>query len=318
MFWKSFRATQPALLEIFLLGLVGYLLVKRNVLSEDGLNNLSRLVVEVTLPALIFYQLLRDFSFSAYPRWWIWPLVSAAITLAGLLLGACLSYFIKGRQHRLQFLSLVGFQNSGYLPLALISALLPSEKAGPMLIYLFLFLLGFNLVIWSVGVHLLSLHTTRKFELGSVFSPPAIACLLSLAAVFFGLNRLVPQVVFKALRMAGDCTMPLALFVVGASLAEIRLHNIDIKANILLILAKLFILPALGLWLIAWLKLPEAAGLLILMQLAVPSATSLAVITRHYRKEDLLVSQGIFVSHIAGLLSVPVFLSLYYWLIVVK
>ena len=75
----------------------------------------------------------------------------------------------------------------------------------------------------------------------------------------------------------------------------------------------MFVLPVLGFCLVIRMGLPELIGLLIVMQLAVPSATNLTVIIRHYKKEDLLVSQGILFSHIAGIISLPFFLSLYFY-----
>lgn len=318
MLVESFKITGLAVAQIFLLAAIGYFLVRKNIFSQGGLDAISRLVIEITLPLLIFCQLVRDFSFTLYPNWWLFPLVSIAITLAGLVVGFLFSAFIQGRQHKLQFLSLVTFQNSGYLPLALIAALLPKEKVDAMFIYLFLFLLGFNLVIWSVGVYLLTFTRTKRFELGSLFSPPVIATLFSLFLVFFGLNKFVPQAALKPLRLVGDCTLPLAMFVVGGNLAQIHLGHIDKKAIFLIVIAKLIILPAAGLWLILKLHLPELVGLLILIQLAMPPATSLSVITRHYKKEDLLVSQGIFFGHLAGVITISVFLSLYFALVMIK
>jgi len=54
------------------------------------------------------------------------------------------------------------------------------------------------------------------------------------------------------------------------------------------------------------------------MQLAVPPATSLSVIVRHYKKEDLLISQGIFFGHIVSLVTLPLFLSLYFMISMLK
>lgn len=318
MLLESFKITGSAVAQIFLLGAIGYFLMKMKLLGETGLDILSRLVVEITLPILIFCQLVKDFRFDLYPDWWIFPLISFLITVAGLLLGYIFIAFIKGHQHRMQFLSLITFQNSGYLPLALIAALLPKEKIDTMFIYLFLFLLGFNLIIWSFGVYMLSLRERKKFELGSLFSPPVIATLVSLVIIFFGLNKFIPDMLLKPLGMVGDCTLPLAMFVVGASLAPIHLKHIDKKAILLMVLAKLVILPVLGLGLIMKFKLPELMGLLIIMQLAVPPATSLSVITRHYKKEDLLISQGIFFGHIVSLVTLPIFLSLYFTLVMIK
>lgn len=318
MVLESFKITGSAVAQIFLLGAIGYFLMKNKLLGEAGLDILSRLVVEITLPILIFCQLVKDFRFDLYPDWWIFPLLSLLITVAGLLLGYIFIVFIKGDQRKMQFLSLITFQNSGYLPLALIAALLPKEKIDTMFIYLFLFLLGFNLIIWSFGVYMLSLRERKKFELGSLFSPPVIATLVSLVIVFFGINKFIPDTVLKPLRLVGDCTLPLAMFVVGGSLAPIHLKHIDKKAILLMVLAKLVILPLLGLWLITKFNLPQLIGLLIIMQLAVPPATSLSVIARHYKKEDLLISQGIFFGHIVSLVTLPLFLSLYFTLVMIK
>jgi len=318
MFLESFKITGLAVIQIFLLGAIGYFLVKKNILGAEGLNALSRLVVEITLPLLIFCQLVKGFSFTLYPNWWLFPLLSIAITAAGLAVGLLFSGFIPGQQHKLQFLSLVTFQNSGYLPLALIAALLPKDKAGPLFIYLFLFLLGFNLVVWSLGVYMLTFSTAKRFELGSVFSPPVIAAVFSLIFIFLGLAKFVPDAVIRPLKMVGDCTLPLAMFVVGGSLAQIHLRHIDKKAIFFITLAKLVILPMVGFGLILKFKFPELIGLLIIMQLSVPSATSLSLIIRHYKKEDLLISQGVFFSHILSLVSLPLFLSLYFALFMVR
>jgi len=312
MFFASFRISCSAVAQIFILGALGFVLVKKSFLGQACLDSLSKIVVEITLPLLIFCQLIKDFRFSLYPLWWFFPFLSLAITLAGLLLGYLFSGLISGRQHKTQFLGLVAFQNSGYLPLALIAALLPKEQADTMFTYLFLFLMGFNLIVWSFGVFLLSARESRKLELGSLFSPPVIACLSSLVIIFLGWNKFIPQTVLKPLRLIGDCTLPLAMLVVGGSLAAIRLGQIDKKAIALIVLLKLILLPLTGLLLLLKFKVFGLLGLLVLMQLAVPSATSLSVIVRHYKKEDLLISQGVFFSHIASLVTLPVFLSLYF------
>jgi len=318
MLLESFKITGSAVGQIFILGAIGYFLIRKNILSQEGLAALSRLVMEIILPILIFYQLVKNFTFSAFRNWWIFPLISIAITAAGLLLGFLFLGLIKGKQQRLQFLNLVGFQNSGFLPLALVAALLPEDKMQTMFIYLFLFLLGFNLLMFSLGVYLLTFTRQKKFELGSLWSPPVVATIFTLIFIFFGLERFVPQMVFGPLNMIGQCLIPLSIFVVGGNLAQIKLTRIDKVPMFLMVLAKLVILPALGLWLILRLRFPELLGLLILIELAMPPATMLSVITSHYKKQDLLVSQGILLGHLFGLISIPIFLSLYFAMNVVK
>ncbi|MDI6758386.1 MAG: AEC family transporter [Candidatus Omnitrophota bacterium] len=318
MFFESFKITASAVSQIFFIAAIGYFLIKKEILGHEGLNALSCLVVEITLPILIFCQLLKDFRLDLYPNWWLLPVLSIIITVFGLLLAGVFVGFIHGQQHKAQFLSLIAFQNAGYLPLALIAAMFPNDKSGHLLTYLFLFLLGFNVVIWSLGAYILSFHENRKFELGALFSPPVIAILLSLAIIFLGLNRFIPDGVLKPLRLVGNCTLPLAMFVVGGSLAFVRLKRIDKKAMVFMVLTKLIIMPLLGLLIVLKLKITSLAGLLILIQLAMPPATSLSVIIRHYKKEDFLISQGIFIGHIASLITLPLFLSLYFTLVMIQ
>jgi predicted permease len=318
VFIEHFKITGIAVFQIFLLAAVGFFLTKRRFLSSRGLDDLSRLVMDLALPVLIFCQLIRDFSFSLYPNWWVFPLISIAITLLGLLVGFLFLGFIKGGQEKLQFLSLVSFQNSGYLPLALVAALLSPEKVGEMFIYLFLFLMGFNLVMFSLGVHILNFHKERKLKIQSLFSMPVVATIFSLVLVYLGWSKFFPQVIIKPLRIFGDTTLPLAMLVVGGNLAQINLSDIDRKAVSILILAKMIILPLIGIALINIFKIPELIGLLIIIQLSMPSAVTLSVILRGYRKDDVLASQGIFITHLAGIITIPIFLILYFSRFMVK
>ncbi len=311
MFLEHFKVTGIAMAQIFILGALGYALVKKNMLSHAGLEALSRLVIQVIFPALILSQMLQNFSFGLYPDWWIFPLISLAITIFGLIIGFLLLKLIKLKAHKLQFLSLVGFQNSGYLPLAMVAGMFTGAQANEIFIFIFLFLLGFDLVAWSLGIYMLTYEKQIKFKLRSIFSPPVIANLASLGLIALGLNKFIPAGVFKPLQMVGNCTLPLAMLVVGGNIALVQLKDVDKKAVFFFLLGKLIILPALGMLIVLKSGLPYLLGFLIIMQLAMPSATSLSVIIRHYKKEDKLISQGVFFSHIVSLLTIPVFLGLY-------
>lgn len=304
------------MLQIFLLGLTGFVLARRKLLFPEGLTGLTTFLIGVSFPALIFWQVITRFSFSLYPQWWIFPLISLAITLLGLALGYFFSFSRRDIKYRREFISLVGFQNAGYMPLILLNRIVSNNEANTVLIYLFLFLLGFNLVIWSWGVYFLSGQKRKDFSLGSLFSPPVIAVLLGFLLVALKINPFIPGFVLGPLEMLGNCSFPLAVVVVGASLAELCLPAKlwDKRIIFKLILAKLIVLPLLGLLLIRGLRPPYLIGLLIILELAVPSANSLVVISRRYCQEEKIISQGIFFSHIASLVTIPLFLAIFNWI----
>jgi hypothetical protein len=318
MFLTQFRINALAMGQIFFLGALGYVLVKKNMLSSEGLDALSRLLIQIIFPALILTQMLRNFSFNFYPDWWIFPLISFSITAVSLALGWLLLRLSGAKTHKLQFLSLVTFQNSGFLPLAMAGSLFAGQQVNDIFIFIFLFLLGYDLIAWSLGVYMLTYQKQVKFKLRSIFSPPVIANLSSLLLVALGLNKFIPDILFKPLSMIGNCTLPLAMLVVGGSIALVRLRDIDRKTASVFLLGKMILLPLLGILIVLKFNLPYLLGFLIVMQLAMPSATSLSVIIRRFNQEDTLISQGIFFSHFAGLFTIPLFLSLYLYLVMLK
>ena len=309
----SFKTTFQATLQIFLLGAIGFLLFRKRFISEEGLAILSRLVIEVTLPFLIFCQLIEGFSFSLYPNWWLFPILSLVITALGFILARVILVFYKNSSCKKEFISLVAFQNSGYLPLILMATILPPNLRDIMFNYIFLFLLGFNLVIWSFGVWFIrgALKESKSFEFGSLFSPPVLAILASLFLITFGLNKFVPALIVKPLKMVGDCTLPLAMIVVGGNLAAIKVFKTDKISVILLVMAKLILLPVFALLILFNFRIDPLIGLLILLQAAMPSATSLSLIVRHYKLKEELINQTVFITHIISLITIPFFLGIY-------
>jgi len=242
--------------------------------------------------------------------------LSFIISLCGFILGYILLRLNGGRIGRWrEFLSLSTFQNSGYLVFPLIIALLPKDRADVMLIYLFLFLLGFNILIWSLGVYLLSAHKRKGFELGSLFSPTVVAILLGFLFVWLRIDRVVPDVVIRPFKLIGECTIPLAMLVVGGNLALINFSKAQVEKGALfnVILGKLVLLPVLALFIVYKFKPAPLIGLLIIIEAAVPSATSLSLISRHYNTEGGdFIGQGIFWTHLLSIFTVPLFLSLFF------
>jgi predicted permease len=315
MFITAFKTTGLAILEIFILGALGFWLVKRQTLSDEGLNGLSKIVLDVTLPLFVFTQFVRNFSFSLYPNWWIFPLLSISLTCMGFAVGSFFAWSAKSTDEKMQFLSLIGFQNSGYLPLPLIAALLAPKEASQMFIYTFLFLIGFNLMMFSVGVYMLASNQGKRLELGNFLNPPVVATIIGLLLVFFGAQNSIPNWIYHPLKMTGDCTIPLAIFVVGGGLATISFKKkFNHRAIFFVLLSKLIIMPALVLLILSRAGIPSMIGMLLLIQAAVPSATTLSVILTTYRKQDHIVNQSIFLGHVFSIVTIPVFLSLFYML----
>ncbi len=285
--------------------------MKKNIINDSGLTLLTWLTVNFFLPAFTFHQLTQHFNFQSYPDWWTFPLISFLITLGGFSLGWLVTKLSKGIGPKREFIALASFQNSGYLPLLLITAIFSPPEAQELYIYLFLFLIGFDFAVWSFGVWFLTRHKMEKFELKNLLSTPFIATSISLLLILCDLPKFIPPLLVKPIQMTGECTLPVAMIVVGASLARIKISDVNKKEITLVLLTKLVALPLAAMIFVLALKVPKLIGFFVVMEACVPSAVTLSIISRHYGTEEKFINQGIFFTHLFSMLTIPVFLMLY-------
>lgn len=314
MLLESFKTTFQAIFGLVALGSVGFFLVRRNFIRGEGLKLLSDLVIGLFLPCLMFYEIVKKFSFTLYPDWWIFPLLSLLITCVGYCLGLLFLSFDKTlRQERGEFLGVVTFQNSGYLPLPLVAALLPPGKSEVMFIYIFLFLLGFNMTVFSFGLFLLLPKENKKrFDFKHMFNGPVIATILALLCVFFKVNSFLPDFLLSPVKTFGNAAIPLSILVVGGNLGIIRRGCVlGFKRIVCAVTAKLLILPALFLGLIILLKPDPMIALLILLQAAMPTAAFMSIIARKLNQDGCLINQVIFYGHLASIVTISLFLAVW-------
>jgi predicted permease len=311
MFWHYFCLTGIGMLQIFLIGACGFFLVKKGLIDSQGLESLSSFVVNVSLPCLVVSGLIVQFDEQLFRYWWIFPLLSVTINAVGFILARFVIVLMgdMGGAGR-EFSSLVAFQNSGYLPLMLSAQILPPDLAKKMFIFIFLFILGFNMLFWSWGPLWLS-NNKKRFVCRDIFSPTAIATCIGLLLVFSRLGPWIPQALIKPMEMIGSCTLPLGVVITGGTLAQVRFReHLDWLSLGVLSLAKLICLPLMGLGCILLLRPSGLISLLIILETSMPSALSHGVISRLYQLEDRLTSQGIFYTHLFSLVTIPIFLSL--------
>ena len=211
-------------------------------------------------------------------------------------------------------MSLVCFQNSGYVPLLLVTALFTGQTRQTLFVYIFLFGIGFDLMLWTLGVWLLTQQKAGKVELRNLLNLPFAATVFSLLLIFFGWHQWIPQTILTPIKLFGDCALPVAVMVVGGNLAGTNLVQIEKREISLLILTKLVLMPTVALFAILKFHVEYLLGYFILLEAASPSAVSLSVIARHYRTNEKFINRGIFFSHVLSVITIPVYLTLYAYL----
>jgi len=303
-FWTSFQAV----LEIALLALAGFVWVRKGWVPRTALPALSRVVVDLALPSLIFHRILTAFTPAFQGSWWVFPLMAALLVGTGAAVGQLLSRVLGSEAHRREVTALSAFQNSGYLPLTLTLALFPQAEAARYHVAIFLFILGFNPLLWSLGVRWIAGKNARP----PLLTPPLAAVLLSLLFVFTGLRAWIPPVVLHTLQTLGGATIPLGMFLVGGILGSFSVEpqRGERRDTLVVVLTRLVLLPGLVWMMLPWLPLSPLARTLLFIESMMPSAVNTAVIAERYGGNSPFIARTLLITHLLALLTLPLWLGL--------
>jgi len=288
--------------QIGLMALAGVVFVHRRWFPEEALGALARLVIDLTLPALILVRFLQGFSVEALRSHAVIPFFPFLLALIALV--ALLPWFgwKDVRRFAREVLALSLFQNAGYLPLTLAVALFPPGKAEAFQVAVFFFVFTASPFLWSVGVMILS--GKREFPI----TPPFVAVLVGV-----GLNLLgfpLPDWLRLPLKAFGEATIPLGMFLVGGYLAGMvgGISREEVPALLAVVCTKGLIIPLLTLCLLDRFAFPSPAREVLWMEALMPSAVNTVVIAARYGGNVRLVARGVFFTHLISLVVIPVFL----------
>ncbi|MFH1783134.1 MAG: AEC family transporter [Candidatus Omnitrophota bacterium] len=308
----DFYSLSAGILKIFLLIGIGYVLNTRKILKKDAISSLSAILIWASLPALIFTKITSTFDVSLFPRWYLLPLIAIMLSLLGGALGYVFQRFIPGLNSRNEFIASCSLHNAGYLPMTLIAFVCSGSFCDKMLVYIFLFIVGFNIIMWSFAPIFLSKENKKSFDLKAILNPPLITTVVSLMFVFFLGKGQVPGLVNEPLLMLGATTFPLALIVLGLCLAEykgIEINNWQALASSIFV--KLIFLPMIVFFILKILPIDDSLKFFIFLEATMPMAVSLVLIGEMVKADNRFLSSVTFYSHLLAVVTIPVWLLIF-------
>lgn len=298
------------IVKLFLLATVGYALHRYKFIDSDFLEQLSRLIVWVFAPALIFSKFTSEFNPAVMHHWWILPLLGMCVCFFGLGVSWCvarLNPHLKSVEK--EFIGGCAFQNCGYLPMSLVVFAFSSAVANVYLIYIFLFILGFNVVFWTVLPVFLSRDKKATFRLENIINPPLIAVLVSFLWLFLMGKGRVPAVLLGPIRFLGQSTFPLAMLTLGGFLHSHKAYRLENWPALAVgVFTKLLLIPAVAFPLILAAPLSKGYKFLVFLETIMPSAVSLVVVGQYAGANIRFLSGLILYSHIFCIITIPLWI----------
>lgn len=344
-----------AVLRVAVVALVGYALIRRNVLHQSALADLSVLVIKVTAPCLLFANAAVGFAGAS--------VASSVAALAGgpLILGlgylsgiALVALLRVQPAHRRAVVAASTFQNSAYLPIAVAASALPplaaafphgaATAAGAIgadsLVTISLFGVFYSPLFWGLGLWWITdgmaggAQKGRLAWLPRLFPPPVLGvlagCLVGLTPLRLALAPPAAPLhfLFSAVGDIGGLTIPLANLILGGMLAQaLASRAAQARDLVCTVAAKLLLTPAVTLALLAacrpwWVHDPPLAlaAFVVFLQSTCPPATNLAVMTRSVSggegsRTPLVIPGLLLAAYPAALVTMPLWLLAFFRLL---
>lgn len=299
LLYEVFKTTLNQMSVLFIFIIIGYIFKKRSLYPEELSTVLSRLIVHVFMPALVF----NTFSSNLTPEVFSEKLpyfTVGLLLMAGSFLFAFLvrRLFSDDKYERGVYLYGFTIPNLGYLGYPIVGAVF-GEQA---LFHMMILGLPFNLFIYTAGMYLL--NPKREMSFKKLLNPTIIAIALGAAAGLTGVK--MPQVVTGVCGLASACMAPTAMILSGFVLARTPPKKALTDPKMYLASAtRLIVIPALA---FIGLKIAGASADITLIGVALtamPFGLNSVVFPEAFGGDSTVGAKSCFVSNILGLVTIP-------------
>lgn len=291
------------MLALFLLLVTGYVAYKAHVTNDDAVRYLTKLVLNVSLPAQILVSFLSN-------RGKVSNMTLLEVT--GISLFCYVVYFLVGvvfvivthtpKKQRGTYIFMLLFGNVGFMGYPVIQAVFGIDA----MIYAVIFNVMFNFIIYSLGIILIGGEKTGKFNPKLLINTPMVTALIALILFFTPIP--LPEYLNDALNYLGNLTTPLAMIIIGGTIAKMKARELfnDWRIYVFTVF-RLIVMP---LAVLAAMNLLHEQQYLIrgtaVVLAATPVATNATMLAIQYDGDVDLVSKGIFFSTVLSVASIPI------------
>lgn len=261
---------------MFALMLLGLLLSRRGMITEQGSRDLSNVLLYAVIPCVILRSYISEFSTEKLRAMGL----SALIAVIAFVASIAVAYLTCGTRHRIENFA-VAFGNAGFIGIPLVTAVFGPEAA----FYVVSFSTFANLLQWTYGIVIIS-GKKETMNLRMVFVNPVFISMV-IGIALFVLQPTLPTVVTGTIGYIADGNTVLAMIILGYYLSKVQLRGLFADVRLYLFSAlRLLVVPAVTI--LVFLPFPFARGeitLITLIAAATPIASSTAIFAQKFDQD---------------------------------
>ena len=296
------------MLTLFALVVVGFIAGKLGYLGGEFDRQLSRLVINITCPALILSSAMTG---ELPDRRYILPLLLISALTYLLLTGVGFllpRYLTKDPDAQGPIGFALIFGNVGFMGYPVVASIFGHEAV----FYAAVLNVVNTFAVFTIGSMLItgSSSDRERFEKKVLYSTPMIAAYLTMGIVALRIDQ-IPTAISQPLTMLGNITVPAALLIIGSSMSQLSLRTMLGNRTVYeTSLLRLAILP-IGIHFL--MKLMGFAPLVVninTLVIAMPVATYGTILCLKYGKDTTIITEVTFITTLASVMTIPVLVML--------
>ena len=298
------------MLTLFVIVIVGYVAGKLGYLGGDFDRQLSRLVINITCPALI---LSSSMTGELPDRRFILPLLLISIVTYIILTGAAFllpRYMTKRKDDRGAIGFALMFGNVGFMGYPVVASIFGHEAV----FYAAVLNVVNTFTVFTIGTILITGSSNiegKRFEKKVLYSTPMLAAYLTMLIVALEINN-IPGFICQSLTMLGNITVPAALLIIGSSMSQLPIRSLLGNTTVYLTTAlRLALLPLAVYYLTSLMGFSPMVVNINTVVIAMPVATYGTILCLKYSKDTTLMAEVTFITTLLSMISIPLLTMLF-------
>jgi auxin efflux carrier (AEC) len=302
-----------SVLSIVVMVALGYYLTCRGLFNEGVSRLFSKLVINISLPALMISNILTVFDREKLYSAGKGIIIPFASMLICYMIAIVLTKLIKVKPERRGVFQAMFFASNTIFMGMPVNIALFGEQSTP---YVLFYYAANTTLFWTIGIYGIR-QDKKKYKdkifsmntLKQVLSPPTMGFLSGLLFVILGIR--LPRFIMDSCNYIGSLTTPLSLLFIGITFSKIDIKGIKFDKDMAALLFGRFILsPAAVYALSLAIPIPSLMTKVFIIQSAMPVITQAALTAEAYNADYRYATVMVTVSTVLSVLFIPVYMVL--------
>ncbi len=315
IFWTSIQSV----LAIMFMIAIGYFADQKNWFDQQFSKSLSKIIMQVALPASIFMSMMEHFKPNQLANLSIGLIYSILSISIGLLLASLIVSSLKvSKGRRGLMITAMNFANTVFIGMPLNEALFGTTSIPYLLVY---YIIN-TIMLWTVGVWIIAADDPTinskgqkvKFDWHHLIPAPIWGFIVALPFIFIPWlkTHLLVSFVTTTLSKIGGLVTPLSLIYIGIMLSNFGLKNMKFDRSVIVTLFGRFVTAPVIMTILIFIGAQVGLTVIpvfyktLIIQAATPTFAVLPVLATTYHSDVQFATNIVVTSSVLFIIVVPI------------